>query len=187
MTNKNRRQRRDSPERPNPLFCPEESDSGINIDFWDVYTPNDRPVTREEQYCNTEELQFKGCEKNLKSEIKKVKMYSFNLHRSVEPATELANIISHNTIAMIQEPHFSRGGQLLSRFNHLFNFAIGENPRAAIIATKELKIVPCPSLSTPDIACAMYSNYRNEKVVIVSYYFDRVQDLSKSLEQLGRI
>lgn len=116
----------------------------------------------------------------------KIKLFSFNLHTSLEPATELALQFNQLSIAFIQEPHFTKKG-LLSRLSCLNNYSFSDTARAARVASKELKIIPCPDLSSPDIACGFFSSYKKEKILLVSYYLDKTEPLFAYLTAFDKI
>lgn len=113
-------------------------------------------------------------------------MFSFNLHRSVDPATELALLFNQLSIAFLQEPHFTKKG-LLSRLSHLNNFSFTDAPRAAIAASKELKlflvrICPRQILRAESSACI-----KKKKILLVSYYLDRTEALTPYIQAFDKI
>lgn len=100
-------------------------------------------------------------------------MYTLNLNKCSKAAYELANTMKScaYAIAFIQEPPLYAKG--ITGFTRYLNLSapISDRPRAAIIATKNISLWPSPSLSSPDVAVALWKRSESEApIVLISMY-----------------
>lgn len=110
-----------------------------------------------------------------------------NLHKSRAPSLELSKIAEETKckIILAQEPPLTNNGSIECLVRD-YCVSFGDSPRACIYHNKNMNIVGVPSLSSRDLAVAIWSQL-DRKLLICSVYLDGTLDINMQMERLQKI
>jgi ribonuclease HI len=114
----------------------------------------------------------------------KAQIICANLQKSATPAAEIAKMFDKAELAFIQEPPLYNGR--ITGFPGLQIIYQGDSPRSCIIAQRDSKLTPVPTLGNKDLACAIWTHNKN-KILIASVYCDRTSNIDISLNDLIQV
>ena len=104
---------------------------------------------------------------------KAVACMQLNCHHSTSATANLVNELLESThIACIQEPHLVKG-KPAGLGSQLQYYSKGENPRAVVMASKNINFWPAPQFSSRDMATSIIK--QDKLFYIASVYLDITQ------------